>query len=467
MEKRNPSLPPYFGSAKLPKLVHSEIARAFVTDNDDFVCVYDHDAATGVWKDTRWIIGDKGDLLLRRALRDYLNQLYPLYPEPEDKKKADPRRGLLQSPFLSSVLAEVKPLLPAVSILDFDTDPWLLACPDGMVIDLSIGQLRRMRREDKITRRIDVTPVPGPTPDFDKFIAGITQGKAELADYLLHLCCLLLSGHAEQILIFFWGSGRNGKGVLIRLMARLLGVFAASLRPDELSYSKDGGDRMKRTLAKFAGKRFAYPLEAVGKRMNVAVLKMLSGGDKISFARMRQDDEEVDPTHKIVLTTNDRPDLPADPAIRARLHLVPFLADFSGDKGDRFIEDKLWAEREGILAKLLTFCVDVKRDGLRAPAVVRAATDELMDELDTAGQFIAERVTVGSADDFTPQADVDAAIRAWLPGLMVGNDWRLERIKAALKIDQRFKYGRKSIGSGPARSQPWGFFFMRLEAPGS
>ena len=78
--KRNPSLPPYWKGPRLPKMVHSEIARSFVEETEDFVCVYDDDAKTAAWVTTRWAIGDKGDYLLRRALRDYLNLLYPLYP---------------------------------------------------------------------------------------------------------------------------------------------------------------------------------------------------------------------------------------------------------------------------------------------------------------------------------------------------------------------------------------------------
>ena len=61
--------------------------------------------------ETRWSLGDDRDYLLRRALRDYLNSLFPLYPEPEEGKY-DPRKSLLQSPFLSHVLNEVRPLLP-------------------------------------------------------------------------------------------------------------------------------------------------------------------------------------------------------------------------------------------------------------------------------------------------------------------------------------------------------------------
>jgi phage/plasmid-associated DNA primase len=218
---------------------------------------------------------------------------------------------------------------------------------------------------------------------------------------------------------------------------------------------------MKRTFSKLVGKRLGLVNESVGKRLNHAVLKLLSGGDKISWAKMRQDDQESDPTHKMILLSNERPDLPADPAIRGRLHFVPFLGDFSGDKGDRFIEEKLWAEREGILHKLVQGCVETKRAGLQPPTAVRAATEELMEELDLAGQFIADRMVItGADDDLTPRSEVETAIRSWLSGMVVGDDWRVERIIFDLKT--RFRYERRWIG----KERPWGFIGLRL-APAS
>ena len=219
---------------------------------------------------------------------------------------------------------------------------------------------------------------------------------------------------------------------------------------------------MKRTFAKLLGKRLAVINEAPGKRLNYEMLKLLSGGDTLSGAPMRQDDREQAPTHKAILPTNERPNVPADAAWRGRLRFVPFLGDFSGDKGDRFIEDKLWNEREGILHKLIQGCVEAKRDGLRAPEIVRAATNDLMEEMDLTGQFIADCISTGTDQDFTSRTEVEAAIRSWLPGVTVGNDWRVERIIAELKT--RFRYEKRRVGSGPARSQarPWGFVGLKL-----
>jgi hypothetical protein len=203
LEERNPALPAYFGKFRLPKLVHSEIARGFLEENENFVCVYDQGAETAAWVETRWAIGDAKDYLLRRALRDYLNKLYPLYPEPENPK-SDPRRTLLQSPFLNYVLSEVKPLLPKKSIHEFDSDPWMLGLPDGRVVDLSTGIIRPMLREDCITVRITVTPDSSrDTSRWKQFLVEITCGNAPLAKYIVQLCGLCLSGHPEQILAVF------------------------------------------------------------------------------------------------------------------------------------------------------------------------------------------------------------------------------------------------------------------------
>lgn len=88
MERRNPGLTPYFG--KLPAMTHSDIARQFVEEHDDFVRIYDMDNATGVWMPgARWQLGDAGDARLRMAIRSYLDELYNRYSPPEPGKRTD------------------------------------------------------------------------------------------------------------------------------------------------------------------------------------------------------------------------------------------------------------------------------------------------------------------------------------------------------------------------------------------
>jgi putative DNA primase/helicase len=103
--------------------------------------------------------------------------------------------------------------------------------PDGNVVDLGTGIIRRMQREDCMTVRIAVTPdATQDTLRWKKFLEEITCGNAPLAKYIVQLCGLCLSGHPEQILAVCWGTGRNGKGVLWRLLSKILGSLSITLK---------------------------------------------------------------------------------------------------------------------------------------------------------------------------------------------------------------------------------------------
>jgi putative DNA primase/helicase len=128
---------------------------------------------------------------------------------------------------------------------------------------------------------------------------------------------------------------------------------------------------------------------------------------------MRQNAEAFKPTHKVLLPTNDRPQLPADPAFRGRVHMIPFLANFTG-REDRTLDHTLQhVELPGILHRLITLCPDVIENGLRPPASVLAETDQLFTELDVTKQFRDDCL------DTVPDAEIEAvdmekAVGEWL-----------------------------------------------------
>ena len=389
---------------RLPIIAHATLAEAFLRDNHDFVSVYDLERRpVAQWVKTRWdISGD--DTLLWRAASDYLKGLYKRYPPPA--KGADPRKRFYDATFIGGVVRCVKPYLPPVKAELFDQNPHILGLPGCRVIDLRTSAIREMRREDYISQRIDVSPDPNcPTPRFDRFVAEITCGDGALANYLLRLCALCLTAIPYQALLFLWGRGRNGKGVLIRTLTAILGEgrFAWPLRPSEITVSKFGDEAMKRTFAALKGKRLVTVTESVAGNLNTSMLKLMSGGDALSGARMRQDQEVFKPTHKVLLPTNDRPQLPADPAFRGRVHMIPFLANFTG-REDRQLDHTLQhVELPGILYRLITLCPDVIENGLRPPATVMQETDQLFTELDVTKQFRDDRL------DSAEEAETSAA----------------------------------------------------------
>jgi phage/plasmid-associated DNA primase len=193
----------------------------------------------------------------------------------------------------------------------------------------------------------------------------------------------------------------------------------------------------------------------------------MSGGDALSGARMRQDQEVFKPTHKVLLPTNDRPQLPADPAFRGRVHMIPFLANFTG-REDRTLDDTLQhVELPGILYRLITLCPDVIENGLRPPATVLAETDQLFTELDVTKQFRDDRLERDTEAE-TPAVEMEKAVGQWLreqcaAGLVIsslsGRETQAEMILRELKHQPDIKYVRLRREGG----RGWVYVGVRLK----
>jgi putative DNA primase/helicase len=209
------------------------------------------------------------------------------------------------------------------------------------------------------------------------------------------------------------------------------------------------------------------------------MLKLMSGGDTLSAAHMRQDAVAFKPTHKVLLPTNDRPQLPADPAFRGRVHMIPFLANFTG-REDRSLDHTLqYVELPGILYRLTTLCPDVIENGLRPPASVLAETDQLFTELDVTKQFRDDCLESEPGAE-TPAVDMERAVAEWMreqsaAGVTVsmgGHESQGEVILRELKHQPDIKYGRvrrggeQGSGNGAGRGRVWAYVGIRLKASG-
>jgi len=80
-----------------------------------------------------------------------------------------------------------------------------------------------------------------------------------------------------------------------------------------------------------------------------------------------------------------------DEAMKRRLHLIPFTITVPPEKRDKHLQQKLLAERDGILAWALEGCLAWQRLGrLDPPQQVLDATDEYFEEEDAIGEFLDE-----------------------------------------------------------------------------
>lgn len=313
----------------------------------------------------------------------------------------------------------------AATTAEWDADPWLLNTPGG-VVDLRTGRLRAHDRADRMTKITTATPA-GDCPTWRRFLAEVTGGDADLQAYLQRVSGYCLTGSTrEHALFFLYGTGANGKSVFVNTLATILGDYAASAPMD--TFMEARGDRHPTDMAGLRGARFVSSIETEqGRRWNESKVKAITGGDKVSARFMRQDFFEYTPQFKLVIAGNHKPAIRnIDEAMKRRLHLIPFTITVPPERRDKHLQQKLLAERDGILAWALEGCLAWQRLGrLDPPPQVVAATEEYFEAEDALGRWLEERcVREANAKSLTAELFTDWKQWAEAAGEFVGSQRR-------------------------------------------
>jgi putative DNA primase/helicase len=242
------------------------------------------------------------------------------------------------------------------------------------------------------------------SPTWERFLDQITCGDRQLRRFLLQFFGYGLTDDVrEECLLFLFGSGGNGKGTLVRTVARIMGDYAVA--SDMATFTASKHDRHPTELAKLAGARMVTATETEqGRAWAWARIKELTGNERPISARfIRRDHFEFYPTAKLVFTGNHRPNLPStDEATARRMRLVPI--QFSAREPDDTLKMRLEAEAPAILRSLIDGCLDWQSHGLqRAPCEI-AATNEYLAEQDLFSQWVDADCTTGPNDTATRAA---------------------------------------------------------------
>ncbi len=343
----------------------------------------------------------------------------------------------------------------AATTEEWDADPWLLNTPGG-VVDLRSGRLRPHERTDRMTKITTSTP-RGECPQWHAFLHDVTGGDRGLQDYMQRMAGYALTGSTQEHALFFlYGTGANGKSVFVNTLADILGEYATN-SPME-TFMETRGDRHPTDMAGLRGARFVAAIETEqGRRWAESKVKSLTGGDKIAARFMRQDFFEFLPQFKLFVAGNHKPAIRnIDEAMKRRLHLIPFTITVPPEKRDKHLQQKLLAERDGILAWALDGCLAWQRLGrLDPPQQVVDATDEYFEAEDALGRWIDEKcVRVATAKSLTVELFSDWKQWADACGEYVGTQRRF----SDLLITRGFEKWRN--GSGVR-----GFQGIGLKAP--
>jgi putative DNA primase/helicase len=273
----------------------------------------------------------------------------------------------------------------------WDQDPMLAGAPNG-ILDLQMGLLRPGDPADRVTRSIGVSfDSEARAPRWERFIAEVLDGQAELIGFLQRFLGYALTGHTrEQVLALFWGAGGNGKGVLMHVLAHILGDYFANMSFATIELKQRS--TIPSDLAALEGRRLVTASESGEVRLNEPRIKALSGCDPITARHLYGNPFTFTPSAKFILATNTKP-VVADTShgFWRRLKLVPFTRCFEGSARDEHLEDYLKThEGPGILNWLIDGCLAWQAEGLGEPAVVRNATDEYRTDSDPLADFLTE-----------------------------------------------------------------------------
>lgn len=282
------------------------------------------------------------------------------------------------------------------------TDPFLLGVENG-ILDLGNGQLRPNNPGDFVTS-YSPTVWKGllfPAPKWTKFIDEVFGNNQELSDFIQRLFGYSISGlSTEHIFPILWGEGRNGKSTLIETVADVLGSdLAMSSQADSLMANQFAGDGPKPFVFALKGKRLVWVSESnKNNKLNIGLIKQLSGGDRISVRTLNSLPTEFKPSHMIFFITNHRPKISGDDqAIWDRVLLIPFKNRFVDQPvqsneilQNKQLKNELSNEFSGILAWLVQGFMKYQQIGLKPPDIVKAETKLYRQKEEGIQQFISE-----------------------------------------------------------------------------
>lgn len=357
------------------------------------------------WDGTRWAHDDDGvavraaraiaDAMRRRAqyVREALGDKDDLTRAwAQHAKRSGSQRGI--GAMVDLARSDLRFVL---HLNQLDVDPLAFNTPTG-TIDLRSGELQPHRREQLLSRRTAAPYNPDASaPTWARFLETVLPD-ADVRSYVQRMVgAAAVGSDADELLHVLHGPGANGKTKFVRTVAAALGDYAATAGA-ELLLAGHRHSAGQPELVRLRGVRLLVAGETdEGSRLNVALVKSLTGGDTIA-CRLLYANEVVEfvPVFSPWLVTNHRPAIPEQSeAVWRRVRLVPFTVTIPRGDRDPVLQGKLLNELPGVLAWIVEGASLYLTDGLEPPKTVSDATRSYRADESAVGRFVDECCTPG------------------------------------------------------------------------
>jgi len=352
------------------------------------------------WDGSRWAVDDDGTAqrAMIAVVRARFRACEAIDDHDQRKKAAAWCIGCESSSKIESGLKVAGNLSALTTKIDhYDRDPFTAAAI-GATLDLRTVVHRAVRREDFLTMRLGAAYDPEATcPRFVQFMDEVFAGDKELIAFLQRAIGYSLTGDTrEQVMFLCHGLGMNGKSVLLNILSKLLGDYAANASFE--TFDANRRNESSNDLAMLRGKRLVTVIETEeNRRLAEARVKSVTGQDLITCRFLYGEYFSYRPTYKIWLAMNHLPVIRGtDKGIWRRIRLIPFTQDFE-QRQDKTLEAALEAALDGILQWALKGLRQWWQRGLDTPAIVTKATDKYRAESDQIGRWLNDNcVTVSN-----------------------------------------------------------------------
>lgn len=297
-------------------------------------------------------------------------------------------------------------LTPKEFFNNLDKDRSLLGFNNG-VYDLQKGEFRTYRESDLVTLSVGYDYDEAlmyhdkeTIQEINRFIFSVFPDE-ETCRYVIKFMASCLAGYTDdQLFHFGYGTGSNGKGILIKLMLETLGQYGGTLSASFLTGKTPDADAPTPALTNIVNKRFVAISETVeGAKINEQLFKSMCGQDKLVYRPMRQEAREFEPDFKLFMVCNDLPEFKgSDYAMKRRIRVIPFKSSFKENpdknKGEKTIDKTLngrvrtW--RHAFMGLLLQGYQLYVTEGLVPSEDIKDATKKYEEENNTYALFLEE-----------------------------------------------------------------------------
>lgn len=361
---------------------------------------------------------------LKRAEQAMTNTVAGLYDEAKSEGDADRRTQIAKFAARSEgearlraglVVAQSLPGIP-IAPEQLDADLYALNCQNG-TIDLRTGQLREHDPTDLITKMAPVRFDPSADlAEWQRFLEQALPAEEwrAFAQRMLGYACT--GDPVEQVLLLIHGPPLTGKSTFVEALSATLGDYALTADFETYLARRDVG-APRNDLARLAGARLVTSVETdPDRQLAVGLVKTITGGDTITARYLHGEFFEFRPQFTLLWAVNEMPRMRgADDALWRRIARLPFEHALPEGGRDPRVKARLGDPRiagAAILRWLVEGCQEWQRAGLRPPATVVQATQDLRHELDPLSGWLEDAGEVAPAA-WTPTKALRVSYEAW------------------------------------------------------